>query len=166
MKSSVQVDHRNNFQYGHLQRFSLYIIAYHAHVTAALPWIMMHSGAFIPNQQQHLHGISWSTCFAILLPESWSLPELVEVNILKPTESICSTNPSLKKNILRSHAAYPSSPSMESLRVPGTMVMDSTNAGTRAPIMSRLEDFFGGSSLWCFKLNVQTESPGVAPLGV
>ena len=125
----------------------------------------MHSGAFIPNQQQHLHGISWSPCFAILLPQSWSLPELVEVNILRPTESICSTNPSLNKNILRSHAAYPSSPSMESLRVPGTMVMDSTNAGTRAPIMSRLEDFSVGRLCnalnWMCRLSL-LESPNSA----
>lgn len=34
--------------------------------------------------------------------------------------------------------AFPSSPSFESLRVPGTMVMDSNNAGSRAPTMSRL----------------------------
>jgi len=64
------------------------------------------------------------------------------------TSSSCLASPGLHPaspsftNILQASPNlsrfFPSSPSMESLRVPGTMVMDSNNAGSRAPTMNRL----------------------------
>jgi len=54
-----------------------------------------------------------------------------------PTSPSFGINHQASPNLSRSFA-FPSSPSMESLRVPGTMVMDSNNASSRAPTMSRL----------------------------
>jgi len=54
----------------------------------------------------------------------------------QPASPSFGINHQASPNLTRS-TAFPSSPSMESLRVPGTMVMDS-NAGSRAPTMSRL----------------------------
>jgi len=54
-----------------------------------------------------------------------------------PASPTFDINRQASPNLARSFA-FPSSPSMESLRVPGTMVMDANNAGLRAPTMSRL----------------------------
>ena len=54
---------------------------------------------------------------------------------------------------------------MESLRVPGTMVMDANNAGLRAPTMSRFEVLDGYFGLGVQKCIVaQTEPTGVSQL--